>query len=381
MTGLHHDSEFVAVEAALGSVDSKVREAGLARMLGAVASGVFDDELATLGDRMASALDAPQPTRGDDTVFARSFSVLVLAACVDRDRSASILQQDDAVRGWCRSLCRWYPSERDDRGFVPGMGWAHAVAHGADAVAAFARSPRITDAERSELAAALADRALAPGAGWTHGEADRVALALDALPAQRDDVIDSLGSALRAVPADADADPYRLTFNADQLLRALALRSDPGSGSDHRIRSLLARAHPYLDLAPQRGLHHIEIWVADIGIAARSWGWLLERLGYELTAQWTEGRTWSGGGAYLTLTTSPNLSAPDHDRRRPGVNHLAFWGGAPAEVDAVMAQAPGYGWTPLYADRYPHAGGPDHYAGWLENSEGFKIEIVAGEHG
>jgi hypothetical protein len=42
-----------------------------------------------------------------------------------------------------------------------------------------------------------------------------------------------------------------------------------------------------------------------------------------------------------------------------------------------MADAPAHGWQPLYADRYPHAGGKDHYAGWLENATGFKTEIVA----
>lgn len=42
-----------------------------------------------------------------------------------------------------------------------------------------------------------------------------------------------------------------------------------------------------------------------------------------------------------------------------------------------MAEAPAHGWHPLYTDRYPHAGGDRHYAGWLENAAGFKIEIVA----
>lgn len=79
----------------------------------------------------------------------------------------------------------------------------------------------------------------------------------------------------------------------------------------------------------------------------------------------------------MTLTTSPNLSDPAHDRRRPGMNHLAFRGGSSSAVDAVMAEAPAYGWAPLYQDRYPHAGGESHYAGWLENAAGFKAEIVA----
>jgi catechol 2,3-dioxygenase-like lactoylglutathione lyase family enzyme len=125
------------------------------------------------------------------------------------------------------------------------------------------------------------------------------------------------------------------------------------------------------------GLHHIEIWVANIEQSDASWSWMLAALGYELTSDWPEGRTWSDGGVYITLTTSPNLSSGEHDRRRPGVNHLAFRGGPPVDVDATMAAATAHGWTPLYADRYPHAGGPDHYAGWLENAEGFKVEIVA----
>lgn len=126
-----------------------------------------------------------------------------------------------------------------------------------------------------------------------------------------------------------------------------------------------------------RGLHHVEIWVPDLDEATASWGWMLERLGLQLTGEWPDGRTWSSDGAYLTLTTSPNLSSSEHDRRRAGLNHLAFWGGTPAEVDALMAEAPTHGWTPLYHDRYPHAGGPDHYAGWVANAQGFKVEVVA----
>lgn len=125
------------------------------------------------------------------------------------------------------------------------------------------------------------------------------------------------------------------------------------------------------------GLHHVEIWVADLERALAEWGWLLHQLGFTRESEWAEGQSWAAGGAYLTVTTSPNLSGSIHDRRRPGVNHLAFTGGAALRVDAIMDAAPEHGWHPLYQHRYPHAGGPDHYAGWLENSDGFKAEIVA----
>lgn len=125
------------------------------------------------------------------------------------------------------------------------------------------------------------------------------------------------------------------------------------------------------------GFHHIELWVADLSVAQTEWGWLLAELGFARESVWTEGESWSAGGAYLTLTTSPNLSTTVHDRRAPGVNHLAFLGGSRADVDAIIAAAPDHGWRLLYQERYPHAGGPDHYAGWLENSAGAKAEIVA----
>jgi len=128
-----------------------------------------------------------------------------------------------------------------------------------------------------------------------------------------------------------------------------------------------------------RGLHHVELWVIDLDEARREWGWLLERLGYELDGEWDEGSTWILGDSYLTFTVSPNTHGATHDRRAPGLNHLAFHGGPAAEVDALVADGPSHGWTPLYHDRYPHAGGPRHYAAYLENTAGFKAEIVASD--
>ncbi|WP_175953988.1 hypothetical protein [Schaalia sp. Marseille-Q2122] len=59
------------------------------------------------------------------------------------------------------------------------------------------------------------------------------------------------------------------------------------------------------------------------------------------------------------------------------MNHIALKTASTDAVDAIMAQASAHGWTPLYHERYPHAGGPQHYAGWLENAQGFKVELVA----
>ncbi|GAA5063388.1 VOC family protein [Streptomyces similanensis] len=126
-------------------------------------------------------------------------------------------------------------------------------------------------------------------------------------------------------------------------------------------------------------LHHVELWVPDLPRAARSWGWLLGRLGHVPYQEWEHGRSWRHGVTYLVLEQSPALSAGGHDRTRPGLNHLAFHAGARADVDALMRDAPAHGWSPLFADRYPHAGGPRHYAGYLTDADGYEVELVAAE--
>jgi catechol 2,3-dioxygenase-like lactoylglutathione lyase family enzyme len=124
-------------------------------------------------------------------------------------------------------------------------------------------------------------------------------------------------------------------------------------------------------------LHHVELWVPDLARATAEWGWLLGELGYLSFQDWPDGHSWRLEGTYIVVEQSPALTGPVQVRTRAGLNHLAFHAGDRASVDALVAQAPGHGWNQLFAADYPHAGGPDHYAGYLENSDGFEVELVA----
>jgi alkylated DNA nucleotide flippase Atl1 len=124
-------------------------------------------------------------------------------------------------------------------------------------------------------------------------------------------------------------------------------------------------------------LHHVEVWVADKEVAAREWGWLLGRLGYRLGDDWGHGQAWELGDLYLVIESGPDVLAGAHERRRAGVNHLAFHAGSRGLVDALVAEAPEHGWALLFADEHPYAGGPAHYAAYLESGSGFEVELVA----
>lgn len=126
-----------------------------------------------------------------------------------------------------------------------------------------------------------------------------------------------------------------------------------------------------------RALHHLDLWVDDLRAAARSWGWLLGELGWSEYQTWRDGVSWvHPDGTYLGVEQSPDLAPGGHDRLRAGLNHLALTVNVRRALDALRATAPEHGWQELFADRYPHAGGPEHTALFLQDGQGFEVEIV-----
>jgi RimJ/RimL family protein N-acetyltransferase len=98
-------------------------------------------------------------------------------------------------------------------------------------------------------------------------------------------------------------------------------------------------------------LHHVELWVPDLARSEASLGWLLIELGWLPGTRWRDGMSWRRGSTYLVVEASPDRSAADHDRLRPGLNHLALHAGDPARVDALTAAAVARGWRLLFGDR------------------------------
>lgn len=125
-----------------------------------------------------------------------------------------------------------------------------------------------------------------------------------------------------------------------------------------------------------RALHHLDLWVSEPGTASAEWAWLLGELGWEASA---DDRSWAHpDGTYIFMERSTDQVDEPHDRLRPGVNHLALTCEDRVLLDRMRAESSEHGWHELYADRYPHAGGEQHVALYLENSEGFEVELVVG---
>ncbi|MFF7328756.1 DUF2785 domain-containing protein [Streptomyces sp. NPDC008150] len=130
------------LSAMLVSPDPVIRDdlayAAAARWIDA---GSLDEVLTELGDTAATRFDHPE-------VQARTFAPLILCRVVTRGAAVPGLVPAGAVERWYARFAAWYPAERDTRGWDDSLGWLHAVAHGADAAAAFAQA---LPARRREL--------------------------------------------------------------------------------------------------------------------------------------------------------------------------------------------------------------------------------------
>jgi hypothetical protein len=224
------DDVTAELTAMLGSPDPVLRDEIAFPALGTwIDRGVYDDLLAGLGDGMAAGLAVGLGESGTDSVFRRAFSVLVLATVIERDTSEHLLPAEQVLR-WGDRIVSWLLLEQDLRGYVPGKGWAHAVAHGADAIATLAGSRHLGASELTVLLDVLADRVLLAEEPLAAGEPDRIAVAVLAVLRRElvplkvfEPWVARLAGRANAAVVHGDRDPYRVTANAQQLLRSLYL--------------------------------------------------------------------------------------------------------------------------------------------------------------
>lgn len=80
-------------------------------------------------------------------------------------------------------------------------------------------------------------------------------------------------------------------------------------------------------------LHHVELQVSDLESSVEPWAWLFDALGYEPYQEWSGGRSWRHDATYIVLARAPRNGA--HDRRLPGLSHLAFHAGTRQNVDRL----------------------------------------------
>ncbi|HKQ98700.1 MAG TPA: DUF2785 domain-containing protein, partial [Candidatus Polarisedimenticolia bacterium] len=222
----------------LGSPDPELRD-GLAYEIAAAwiyqKKSVSDEDLRPTIALLEKNLTIGLGETGTDSVLRRSFSALILSLVAARDNAAPFLKPDEFDTLLSATL-DYLAREKDTRGFVPGPGWHHSVAHTADVLKFLARSPKLQPADQKRILAGIALKASGSTAFWEYGEDDRLAAAVMSI-LKRDDLdaaafetwaggfVPTWRSVMEG-PGGFDAGRYIPAKNGRDLLACLLVRLD-----------------------------------------------------------------------------------------------------------------------------------------------------------
>ncbi len=115
-----------------------------------------------------------------DEVFTCSFTTLLVALILARDLKDNFLSQDSIEEGQTKLLA-YVKAEMNVRGFVPGKGWAHSVAHVSDAMDELVKNPKIKKIAYDDLLHALWSIYLQPHYIFIHDEDERLLVPIFAM--------------------------------------------------------------------------------------------------------------------------------------------------------------------------------------------------------
>jgi hypothetical protein len=110
---------------------------------------------------------------GTDTVFIRVFTSLLLALILYRDNQDNFLSQGTIFKVK-EKLKQYINAEEDLRGYVSDKGWAHSMAHVADAVDELVKSPKLNQQYYLEILPSLWNKIFVSSSVYLHDEDERV---------------------------------------------------------------------------------------------------------------------------------------------------------------------------------------------------------------
>lgn len=162
--------------AALGSPDPVLREP-TPDILGVwIERGLYTPaELRAMAARMTDNLANGLGEQETNSVFLRTFSLLVLTSIVNQDNVQPFYDGAD-LRAILERVLAYAGAERDLRGYIQGGGWAHAAAHTGDVLWVLASNRYLDAADLERILDAIAVLVAPPtGHVYLYNEEERLA--------------------------------------------------------------------------------------------------------------------------------------------------------------------------------------------------------------
>ena len=123
-------------------------------------------------------------------------------------------------------------------------------------------------------------------------------------------------------------------------------------------------------------IHHLDITVSDLARSTAFYDRVLPLLGFRRLADGADGPLWAGTDTEVGLQPARAASNQPHDRRTPGLHHLAFTAPDRNAVDRVHLELMRSEVTildpPAQYDHYA----PGYYAVFFADPDDIKLEYV-----
>lgn len=167
----------------IGDVDSELRDD---LILSNLFTWIDGNQLSEkqVNELLWIALDENHILKGlgniDDSVFGRTFSSEIVAACIYRHRMDKFLSKSDIEKAF-DILLKFYNEDKDIRGYVEVKGWAHGAAHGADALDEFAKCEEIGYERLNNILDAFYKKININYYGYIHFEDERMITAIKSI--------------------------------------------------------------------------------------------------------------------------------------------------------------------------------------------------------
>lgn len=162
-----------------------------------------------------------------DSVFVRSFSVLLIPLLLERNQAHPFLKRDELIE-IKEKLLLYLSEERDRRGFVENKGWAHTLAHTADAIHALFLYADLPPQDHITFLEAIKMAICTKEVTYTNLEEERLVTAavilLDPKKLMETEVEDWIGSFLKWDKTKVWNEEYKIIFNIKSFLGSLYFR-------------------------------------------------------------------------------------------------------------------------------------------------------------
>ncbi|MED1797922.1 DUF2785 domain-containing protein [Brevibacillus porteri] len=164
---------------------------------------------------------------GTDSVFTRSFSVLLLPLILILHRNHPFLAKE-AILYVKDKLFAYIRQETDLRGYVEEKGWAHATAHAADALDDLAQCSELDQTDLKQILGVIRETITGAKSVYAHEEDERLVTAVLSVWNRDELSLDDIDGWVRSFANRLDSsysiEAYTGRINAKNFLRSLYYR-------------------------------------------------------------------------------------------------------------------------------------------------------------